>query len=720
MPQARDITRALSRIQAVLGPKHQAGQASRDIRLGLERISRTIPDVQTWSGVHVGGTNGKGSICAFLSGLFTLAGVSYGRYVSPAFPHNRHGVTVNGRTVNFDLYQGEKGRVNHHYQKLMRGWRFATSEQPGELSPFELETATAFRIFNKMQVKYGIVEVGMGGATDATNVMTRKAVTVISKIDLDHQEYLGNHLQDIAKVKAGIMRPGVPCIVDHTNSDLVMNVLREHANSIGASLIPTWKGESLLSTLDNDRWQLEDYQKQNLLCAAMAFRHIFPHRKINLNRLMETEPYLPGRMEWVDVSKLTDDAYRAPVLVDAAHNMLGVQALAKHVDSSMRSADDPVTWIMGLSSSKTKPFNEMIEALVRPHDNVAFVEYNQGANEPQATPATIGREIVRSTVATDEQVYDGEPHVNDALEWAASKATSGPIIVTGSLYLIRDFYNLKGIYRFRQTKNRLSGSSELWRLTQLQRHRLLTQQELEQLERERSYWKPSEKDTVMENTDPIPQQGLKSGLQEVDGDPKEATEEVARRQGEKGEVDTVSHNGVMNDDYQTGPDADHAELKRLHYTIYRHNTQLQGYRSAITSIKTDVRELSNRKELLTDEESQVLSRLHENATFLQRQADKHRELVKRSEAEFFTLRDELTARAKSAPHSPGLPRAWKNPFFAPTELDQPKQTRKGEKEALPEASPVEAHKGQELQVEEDTGERKMDFWGRKVDADTKT
>ena len=108
------------------------------------------------------------------------------------------------------------------------------------------ETLMAFHVFNQMRVKYGIVEVGMGGATDATNIMMHKAVTVISKIDLDHQEYLGRTIQAIARVKAGIMRPNVPCIVDHTNSDSVLDVLREYADSIGTEVVLSHQARPLL------------------------------------------------------------------------------------------------------------------------------------------------------------------------------------------------------------------------------------------------------------------------------------------------------------------------------------------------------------------------------------------------------------------------------------------------------------------------------------------
>lgn len=293
MPSAKEVKRALARVRAAMPREKQVTFAERNIRLGLERISRVVQDEQKWVGVHVGGTNGKGSICALLAGLFKLSGLSHGTFTSPAIPERHNGVTINGLYANKRMYEKEIEHVQAHFRRVASGWSFSSGEDPGELTPFELETAAAFRIFDKMHVKYGIVEVGMGGATDATNAMKQKGVTVISKIDLDHQEYLGNTIEDIAKVKAGIMRPGVPCIVDDSNPNSVLRVLRQHASSIGTQISPTWKAQILLESLDTSRFQLQDYEKQNLLCAALAFRHLFPNLDIDLNAFVGDAPIPP-------------------------------------------------------------------------------------------------------------------------------------------------------------------------------------------------------------------------------------------------------------------------------------------------------------------------------------------------------------------------------------------------------------------------------------------
>lgn len=466
----------------------KVASTGRNIRLGLERISQVVPKEQGWLGVHVGGTNGKGSVCNLLSGLFKLSGISHGMYTSPAMPERHNGVTINGLYVNRRMYEMEVKHIEEKFKRVASGWRFAAGEDPGHLTPFELETAAAFRIFDKMHVNYGIVEVGMGGATDATNIMRQKSVTVITKIDLDHQEYLGNTIEEIAKVKAGIMRPGVPCIVDHSNPSSVMKVLRQHANSIGTQISPSWKGQSLLDSLDAERFKLEDYEKQNLLCATLAFRHLFPHIEIDVNKLLAMEPFPSGRKEQVRVTGLTNGSRQTPIIVDGAHNLLGAEALASYVQHQVRQGDEPISWVMGFSASKSKPFDKVISTLVQPQDNFAFVEYLPGPNEPPPAAAELGRAIGKSIVRQESQLYDGDPWIGSGVQWACEKAGEGPVIVTGSLYLIRNFYNLDGVEPKRKTKTRRPGAAQLWYYIQLSQKRALTPDEAREFKRARRHW----------------------------------------------------------------------------------------------------------------------------------------------------------------------------------------------------------------------------------------
>ncbi|KAJ6784937.1 hypothetical protein PWT90_04435 [Aphanocladium album] len=492
MPSAKDLKRALDRVRTAIPAQRKLEGDRRNIRLGLERITRALQTEQNWTGVHVGGTNGKGSICTLLSYMFRLSGVSHGLFTSPSIFGPRHGVLVNGMYPNQRLYESEIKNVQNRFAKAASAWTFQSGEDPGPLTPFELDTAVAFRVFNTLHVKYGIVEVGMGGASDATNAMdgSKKGVTVISKIGLDHQEYLGNTIEEIAAVKAGIMRPFVPCIIDHTNSVEVLRVLTEHARSIGAPYYLTDEAADLLNPLDTKKFQLEDYEKQNLLCALLAFEKLFPKMEVDINALLSRRPYPPGRKDLINVSGLTHGLRKTPVFVDGAHNMLGVQTLSSYVNNQIRKSDEPVTWIMGLSASKSKPFASLIETLVQPQDRFAFVEYQPLSTEPSAVPAELGREIAESTLGSSEQVYDGEPSIDAALKWACEKAgNENPIVVTGSLYLIRELLATEGVHTQRKFKTMRPGRAQLWYYTQLAQRRELTEEEAHEFKQARRHWR---------------------------------------------------------------------------------------------------------------------------------------------------------------------------------------------------------------------------------------
>ncbi|RDA87758.1 hypothetical protein CP532_2481 [Ophiocordyceps camponoti-leonardi (nom. inval.)] len=546
-PTARDIKRALARIRAVLPVEKQFDAARRNIRLGLERISRIIPARQDWIGVHVAGTNGKGSICTLLAGMLRRAGLSHGVFVSPAMPEPHNGVLINGRYANKRMYELETTDVRASYRRAASGWKFSMGEDPGDLTPFELQTATAFRVFDKMHVKYGIVEVGMGGATDATNAMREKDVTIISRIGLDHQEYLGGTIEAIAKVKAGIMRKSVPCIVDHTNTDSVLAVLTEHANEVGTQIWLSSKAAPLLEKLDRDRFQLQPYEERNLMCALLAFQRLFPNLKLDVNQLVPSQPFLPGRKEHVMVTGLTGGLRKSPLFVDGAHNLLGVEALAALVnDGGMRKGDEPLTWVMAMSSSTTKPFAQIIETLLRPQDNFAFAEYEPQDNDPPPAPADLGRDIGRALLNDTSQLYDGDAKISAAVQWACAKAGEGPVVVTGSLYMIRELYKVAGVEPQRQIGTMRPGPSQLWHYTRQATQRVLTDEE------EREFKRAKKHNWVSPRVSPV--------LRDV-------------RDGGKPRKEVVPE-----------------WVRDLHRTAAHHKKQADGYGAAIASIEKDMGE----------------------------------------------------------------------------------------------------------------------------------
>ncbi|KAI1012976.1 hypothetical protein LB503_001514 [Fusarium chuoi] len=633
MSSIQEIQFAISRINRVLASKRTPGY--RDIRLGLDRINRAIPDKQEWKGIHVAGTNGKGSICTFLAGMFKLAGLGYGSFTSPAFPERHNGVTINGLYVNPRMYEMEMKHVEEKYNRIAAGWKYKHGEEPPNLTPFESETATAFRVFNKMHVPYGIVEVGMGGATDATNAMKQKSVTIISKIGLDHQEYLGNSIEHIAKVKAGIMQRNVPCIVDHTNKPSVIHVLRKHAREIGTDIILTWKGEPLLLTLDNSKWMLESYQVQNLLCAAMAFRHLFPLQEINLDKLMETDPFLPGRLETVQVNAPLSGIQPREILVDGAHNMLGITELRNHVNKRLRKGDQPVTWVMGMSQSKDKPFFKMMERLVEPQDNFAMVEFTQGPNDPQPLPASFGTEYAQMKQIAPGNVYSGTPDIAGALPWACKKSGGGPLVVTGSLYLIRQLLGLKGIRRRRELGTRRPGRAQLYRYSKIARERNLTDEEAREFKQARRHHFLSPKRS-------------KVFAQVHDGGPIQPLKVPVKTR----------------------------ELQRM---AAFHNKQAEGYRKSVAAIKRDM----ERPKKKTDKPETAVENVASRLADLEAQAAKHKAEYEDAMFQIRGYRALPHMKYKSHRQVFGYPATPKPPTKSPFQPAGSKKKRKGKSKHSP-------------------------------------
>lgn len=173
--------------------------------------------------IHVAGTNGKGSVCHTLAAILQASGLKVGLYTSPHLLDFRERIRVNGEMI-------PEERVTEFVEK----------ERPffEPLSPsfFELTTALAFKYFQEQEVDIAVIEVGLGGRQDCTNIINPD-LSIITNISLDHTQFLGNTLEEIAAEKAGIIKSGVPVIVGETICDSVANVFRLRAEKMGSSVV---------------------------------------------------------------------------------------------------------------------------------------------------------------------------------------------------------------------------------------------------------------------------------------------------------------------------------------------------------------------------------------------------------------------------------------------------------------------------------------------------
>ncbi|KAK3308948.1 Mur ligase [Chaetomium strumarium] len=390
------------------------------IDLGLARVSRLIQHTpQTWKAIHVAGTNGKGSICAYLSAMLMSSGLSHARFTSPHLIDRWDCIAVNGKPVAEAVFRDAEDVV----KQRDREGRIGATE-------FELLTATAFEIFHRQKVEYGVVEVGLGGRLDATNVLQQKAATVIAKIGLDHQSFLGNTIEEIALQKAGIMRPGVPCVVDGSNQRSVLQMIEEHAREVGAELhYPEIADLSEALSGEN----LEPHQIQNMACAHMAFRLACPEHSAPLTHFLPALRNMqwPGRLQRLDIQKLT--GRQQEVLLDGAHNPQSAEVLARYVEKHFRAGNQPVTWV--LAATQGKDMDGIFGFLLKPGDQVAAVRFGPVDGMPWVKAAD-PVEVLRLAARHGEQktaMHNAGDDVKDALTWASQAAGNGPVRPTCSL-----------------------------------------------------------------------------------------------------------------------------------------------------------------------------------------------------------------------------------------------------------------------------------------------
>jgi len=304
------------------------------INLGLERIKALLAAIgnpeQHLKVIHIGGTNGKGSTCALLSSVLQQAGYSVGMFVSPHLHDYRERISINGELISqADVAEGIK-KLKPALDKIVA----AGVEHPTE---FEVSTALALNYFAARQPDFVLLEVGLGGEIDSTNVVT-PLVAVITSVAFDHMDYLGNTLAEIAAVKAGIIKQGIP-VVAAVDDPEAFEVIRKKAETKAARLIRIgqhvryqkvapnmmdYLGLSLsLKGLEVSLFgdhQLDNASKALAVCEILREEYAvdIPEKAI---REGLKKAYWPGRLELISTAP--------KILLDGAHNVQGMQSLAK-------------------------------------------------------------------------------------------------------------------------------------------------------------------------------------------------------------------------------------------------------------------------------------------------------------------------------------------------------------------------------------------------------
>ena len=409
-------------------PKFTKKHTLEHTKLFLKRLGNPAVDRKI---VHVAGTNGKGSVCAYLQAILMAEGKRTGFFTSP------HLVSVNER-IRVDNIQIDNETFLKVFRKVLKIVRQMVEDGIEHPSYFEFLFGMGMTAFAETDVEYIILETGLGGRLDATNAIDNPALAIITSISLDHTAILGDTIEKIAGEKAGIIKPGVPVLFDGS-SKKAAEVIKAKASELGVSCREVTKNAyeiqevhrkyiafSRRSAYDKDViFQVPMcgcYQAMNAELALEASEYLLAGEEIHMDRWKQVLAQLhwEGRMERIG----------AHITVDGAHNPGAMQAFVESVKALDESERGEM--ILLFSAVSDKKYDEMIEYLCGNLDVKAYIVTQ--IEDERGVPGEELADIFRRY--TDRPVYCKE-RLEDAVRTALDKrGESGEIYCLGSLYLV--------------------------------------------------------------------------------------------------------------------------------------------------------------------------------------------------------------------------------------------------------------------------------------------
>ena len=410
--------------------------------LGLERISALLallgnPEQRLPPVFHVAGTNGKGSTCAFLRAAIEAAGLTAHVYTSPHLVRFNERIRLAGHLI-------EDGLLASLLEETL------DSARGMEISFFEATTAAAFLAFSRQPADACIVEVGLGGRLDATNVIAAPIVCGIAQLGVDHQQFLGSRIEDIAAEKAGIAKRRVPLVTHHYPQRLAKRIA-EAAAEAGAIWMP-----------HGDRWDAIVYRRKlhyrdergklqlplprlqgahQAMNAALAVAMLRTQRTLNVR-----EPALRAAVGWADWPGRLQRLAPGPLIallptgselwLDGGHNPAAARAIADFFRGHVPS-DRPFHIVLGLLSNKD------MAGILKPFASRAATLHAVAVpGHPHHAPADLAAAARRASLTS---MAHGD--VDSALRWIARHADRGPppiVLILGSLYLAGEVLRTNG------------------------------------------------------------------------------------------------------------------------------------------------------------------------------------------------------------------------------------------------------------------------------------
>src|SRR5579864_2708699 len=400
-----------------------------NITVLAERLGR--PD-RAYPSAHIAGTNGKGSTAAFLESILGHAGFRTGLYTSPHLERINERMRINAEEISDKSFAEIFTRLQALIEELL-----AEHKLRAHPTYFECVTAMGFEYFARERVEFGVFEVGLGGRLDATNILL-PAVTVITRIDFDHENFLGHSLKEIAGEKAGILKPGVAVVVAEQRSE-ASEVILARAKQLGSPVIDTTRAiqitqessqngffrASVVELSSGDSFEIAPslsgrFQLQNAINALAAARQLVERGfRISASDITEgiSKTAWPGRLE-----KLQS---RPDVYLDGAHNPGAARELAQFLEENFAGRK---IWLV-YGALRDKAVDEVAGQLFPHAAEVIFTEprTSRAISAPRLADIASHHACSFSVISSAEQALD---------QALAEAAPDDAIFITGSLYLV--------------------------------------------------------------------------------------------------------------------------------------------------------------------------------------------------------------------------------------------------------------------------------------------
>ena len=351
--------------------------------------------------VHIAGTNGKGSTAAFLKEILEAHNLSVNIYTSPHLINFNERIRINKKLIS-----------NKNLIKILEEVELKNNRNP--ITFFEITTAAAFIAFKRFPADINIFETGLGGRLDATNIIENKKLTIITKVGFDHEEFLGNNIQKIAKEKAGILRKNIPVIIAKQSKDEAMKTLINDAKELNSNVI------ELDQISKNTKLGLVgDFQYENASTAFTAAKFLIPSISISKIRQGLATTSWSGRIQKLNDGKIFNLRKNVTV-IDGSHNQDGAIVLDQYLSKKSLGK-----WNIIIGMLNNREVKDFVKIFKNHINEIYAITIPESKNPHSALD-----------IKYKLDTLGFETNVSNSFEDALKKADNKfPLLITGSLYL---------------------------------------------------------------------------------------------------------------------------------------------------------------------------------------------------------------------------------------------------------------------------------------------